>query len=403
MFEPMVPILAVILAPVAVSLFLLVKGRRAAYLSKTDSDAGSFTQPVRGLLDCRIQLAEQKNGDCLYDAFCVAIRGTINAPDCLQHAKAQITITDVTDLTRDTFGTPEARPIRAKVKQQQAGDSDAFVFNTDLGRLPGRVTMLSDWLTIGRIKPDWLLFPIKGKRQLQFDVLILTAQNQSELARGRCTFDYENNELGYVDLQENDHRAKTLATALGFAVSAADGRLYRCEIEVIKNWARSNIDFCGSSQKARRRLEKALKKTTAFFRRGSKIDTHKICDQIVRVTSVAQRCDILEFCLKVAAANGTASPEELDLLKLLAKWLEVDSQKFCAMTEKFLPIDMHQVKDPQVLLGVTSNMDKDQTRRLLNKEYRKWNARVTSSNHQVRSQADHMLRFIAEARRRYVG
>jgi len=238
---------------------------------------------------------------------------------------------------------------------------------------------------------------------LQFDVLILNAQNHSGLARGRCAFDYENNRLGYLDLQENANYAKTLATALAFAVSAADGRLYHCEIEVIKNWTMSNIDFCGSSQKQRRRLEKALKKTAVFFRRGGKIDTHKICDQIVRVTSLAQRRDILELCLKVAAANGTASPEELDLLKNLAGWLEIDEQRFCAMTEKFIPIDMHQVKDAQVLLGVTSSMDRDQKRRILNKEYRKWNARVTSSNRQIQSQADHMLRFIAEARRRYVG
>ncbi len=403
MLEAVLPTLVVILAPVAVSLFLLVKGRRAAFLSKTDSDAEPFAQPVRGSLDCRIRLTEQKDGDCLYDDFCVEIRGSIDAHAPLHHTEAQITITDVTALTSDKSGTSQAGPVRAKVKQQQASNSDAFVFRADLGRLPERVTTLSDWLTIGRINPDWLVFPGTGKRQLQFDVLILTAQTHSELARGRCTFDYENNQLGYVDLQENANLVKTLATALGFAVSAADGKLYHCEVEVIKNWARSNIDFCGSSQKQRRRLERALKKTTVFFRRGGKIDTHKICDQIVRVTSLAQRRDILELCLKVAAANGTASPEELDLLKNLAGWLGLDEQKFCAMTEKFIPIDMHQVKDPQVLLGVTSSMDRDQKRRLFNKEYRKWNARVTSSNRQIQSQADHMLRFIAEARRQYVG
>jgi len=39
----------------------------------------------------------------------------------------------------------------------------------------------------------------------------------------------------------------------------------------------------------------------------------------------------------------------------------------------------------------------------LNKEYAKWNARVTNTDPQVRTQADQMLGLIAEARSQYVG
>lgn len=72
--------------------------------------------------------------------------------------------------------------------------------------------------------------------------------------------------------------------------------------------------------------------------------------------------------------------------------------RFRLMVEKIVPANMHQTEDVEVILGVTSDMSKEQTRQHLNKEYRKWNARVTNSNPEIQNQADYMLNFIAEVR-----
>jgi len=189
---------------------------------------------------------------------------------------------------------------------------------------------------------------------------------------------------------------------LAFAVSASDNKLYDCEVELIKKWARANIDVCQTSREAKRKLEKALDKTVGFFRDGNQLDTFKICKAIAEITPVGERYDILELCMRVAQANGTVSAEEATLLKKLADWLEVDSNKFHSMMDEILPAGMHEVEDVEAILGVTSDMDKEQTRKHLNKEYRKWNARVTSADPKIQSQADYMLKFIAEVRHEYV-
>ena len=87
----------------------------------------------------------------------------------------------------------------------------------------------------------------------------------------------------------------------------------------------------------------------------------------------------------------------------MASWLEVDTNRFHTMMEKILPVGMHEVEDVEVILGVTSDMSKDETRQHLNKEYRKWNARVTNFDSEIQTQADHMLNLIAEARSEYIG
>jgi hypothetical protein len=150
-----------------------------------------------------------------------------------------------------------------------------------------------------------------------------------------------------------------------------------------------------------RKLEKVLSRTVAFFREGNRLDTHRICQEIVDLAPVAQRYDILDLCLYVARADGFVAVEESAILKDLAAWLEVDTEKFRLMMEKVLPIHMHEVKDVQAMLGLTSDMSRDKARRHLNKEYSRWNARVTNSDPGIQNQADQMLKLIMETRGQY--
>jgi tellurite resistance protein len=222
------------------------------------------------------------------------------------------------------------------------------------------------------------------------------------LACAKCSFNYDNQDFGYIDLQKNVQRTKNLAVALAFAVSAADRKLYDCEVEIIKSWARNNLDFAQASDKDRRKLEKALNKTVAFFSNGNQLDAYKICKEIVEIVPLTERYDILDLCLHVVQANGVAAAEEMDLIKNFAEWLEVDMNRFRDMVEKILPVGMHEARDQEVILGVSADMSKEKTRQQLNKEYNKWNSRVTNPDPEIQNQADQMLKLIAEARSEYV-
>jgi tellurite resistance protein len=354
-------------------------------------------QPDMEILNCRVELAKQEKENHVCDVFAVKICGSFHAPSDTHYTSLKISIMDVTN------GASKAVPVRAQIKQWQMQDSPTFCYNADLGKLPHQDTVLPDWTTVAQLRLDWLIFPRKGKRNLQFHTSILSRESGEEIACAECNFTYENTEFGYIDLQENVSRTKALAVPMAFAVSAADRKIHKREIDLIKNWVKSNIDLSQASDEVMREIEKALDKTVVFFRDGNQVNIFKICKELVKIAPLAQRYDILELCLYVAQADGLASADELAILKNLANWLEVDADKYRAMMEKILPASMHEVKDTEVILGVTSDMDKERSRQQLNKEYIKWHSRITNSDPQIRAQADQMLMMIADARIQYVG
>jgi hypothetical protein len=71
------------------------------------------------------------------------------------------------------------------------------------------------------------------------------------------------------------------------------------------------------------------------------------------------------------------------------------------MMEKVLPVDMHEARDVETILGITSDMSKERVRKHLNKEYSKWNSRVTNADPDIQTQADQMLKLIAETKSQY--
>jgi len=354
-------------------------------------------------LNCRVQLTKQKRDDTIFDAFTIQIVGSIRPASDNDYATVQILISDVTD------GSDKTKPVHSlftvhssSMNNEQStmnfGAWPVFCYRADLGRLPNRVTTLSDWTTVAHLNLDWLIFAHKGKRTLQFSTSVLSGQSGQELAYAECVFAYENPALGYVDLQENLHRTKSLAVALAFAVSAADNKLYHTEVQLIKNWAIANLLQNSELRTQNSKLEAALDHAVRFFQKGNQLDIYKVCKEVVEIAAVCDRYDILDLCLQVARAKGTVAAEELTALKYIASWLEVDMDRFRAMMEKRLPVNIHQVKDAKVVLGLTYDMSKEKTRRQLNTQYRQWNSRVTNADPEIQAQADQMLKLIAETR-----
>jgi tellurite resistance protein len=345
---------------------------------------------------CRIRMNRQKKGDSEVDVFNIEILGTINADDVSQKAVAEVFINDL----KSVFN--EHRPVYSGTMEWRLENSEVFCYSTDLGRLPSQKTRIKEWREVGQICSDLLVFPRKGKRKLQFVVNILSGVDGERLAKAECIFEYDNKSLGYIDLRENMQRANTLAIALAFAVSAVDKKLYQCEIDLIKKWTRSRFGLKNASLKARKKIEKALDKTVSYFKAGKGLNVFELCKEISRIAGEGQRYDVLELCLRVAGANGQVVAEELKLLQQLGLWLEVDREIYRAMQEKMLPVTMHEAVDVETVLGLEEGVRMEEAQGLLNKEFRKWNSRVTNSDPEIRRQADYMLNLIAHARSQYV-
>jgi len=349
------------------------------------------------VLNARARIGRQPKGDSWQSVLIIDICGTIEAPDDGHEVGLEVKLADVTD--------DKANPLPAlsRPKQGSINSVTPFMFQTGMGKLCSQKTVLEDWTAVAQISPEWLVLPRQGHRKLQYSIAVVSQSTGDHLAETSCIAPYESIETGYLDVQDNIQRAKTLAVGLAFTVGAANGALLEPEIDIIHGWVATNFGSADASEAAQLELERALRKTANFFLRGGHLNVQEICTEIVQIAPMVGRLDILDLCLRVAAAKGQVTKAELNILKDLAEWLQIDRTRLRAMVEKILPVDMHKTQDAEIILGVTTEMSKDEARHQLNREYAKWSSRVISSDPSIRKQADQMLNLIADARTQYVG
>ena len=363
---------------------------------RTDSEAQT-NQPINlQVLNSRVLLKPSQKQESRTDTFVVEICGTFHTPDNQHNICAEIVIEDITQ------GQNIITPIWPSDNKWKRQDSPGFYYQVDLGKLPQKDMLLSNWMCVVQIKADCFLLEEKGLRKLRFQTTLFSNNTKEEIAASTYILTYENPALGYLNLKQNIERAKTLAVTLGFAACAVDNRFCNSEIDVIKTWAKQNIDTACSSKKTQKKLEKALNKTVKFFRQGNQLNIQRICEDIVGLAPLANRYQFLDLYLHATQADDSASEQKFELLKKLTIWLGLDMERFRAMMEKILPANKFNITDQELILGVTSQMSMEKIFRQLNHEYRKWNARVTNSNLEIQSQADHMLNLIAEERSKYI-
>ncbi len=356
-----------------------------------------FGQPLDlNAFHCRARIGREGRGDSWRSVLVVDICGTIQAPAEGLEIDVHIELSDVTDHAGEPLSVLD-RP-----KHGPLNPSSHFRHQADMGRLCRQTTVLQDWTTAAQLSTDWFVLPRRGSRELKYTTSIVSRATGEQLACATCVGTYENIETGYLDIEEDIQRVKTLAVGLAFTIGAANGQLLDPEVNVIGAWVKTNFGPAEISEGARLELDRALQKTTAFFRRGGTLNVAQICREIIEIAPLVGRLDILDLCLRVAAAKGQVTAAELQLLKEISEGLQIDRERLRAMVAKVLPVEMHQTKDAEMILGVTRDMSRDEARHQLNREYAKWSSRVISSDPAIRRQADQMIRLIADARTEYV-
>jgi len=368
------------------------------HLQRPEPEApAGFGQPVDlSKFHCQARIGREGSGDSWRSVLVVDICGTIHAPAEGQEINVRVELSDVTDRENEPL------PVLDRPKSGPLNTSSHFFHQGDMGRLCHRTTVLQDWTMVAQLSPACFVLPRRGQRLLKYTTAIVSRATGEQLAGASCLGTYENTETGYLDIEDDIQRVKTLAVGLAFSIGTANGQLLDPEVNVIGAWVKTNFSSTGVSDEARAELDQALQKTTAFFRRGGALNVAQICREIFQIAPLAGRLDILDLCLRVAAAKGQVTAAELKLLKEVAEGLQIERERLRAMVAKILPVEMHQTKDAEMILGITSAMSKDEARHQLNHEYAKWSSRVISSDPAIRRQADQMIRLIADARTEYV-
>jgi hypothetical protein len=293
------------------------------------------------------------------------------------------------------------KPVYKKAEPQNDNTLVPFEYVSQIGRINEETKEFTDWIPVTKIQPQWMIFARKGNRRIKARIQLFDEQSSKILAQCSSIFEFHNRQQGYLDIAENTEKSRALAVTLAFSLSAADRKMYKCEIERINEWALS-IYRAESDAPSRKELSRALKKSVRFFRKGHKINIEAICNELSKTTLQWQRNDILSMCLNVVSSKGFISAGQIRILKELSQCFEIDPERFRSLMERLAPVDKHQVKDPELVIGLSNDLTDKQKRELLNNEYRKWNARVTNVNPEVRSQANMMIELITEARTQYL-
>ena len=349
-----------------------------------------------GPFRCMVELTKSDAQGREADSFEVKIRGLISAPLDQCDVDVQFLIADVGDQRS------EPRPVLSTAKQFQMEDSPAFCFRANIGKLPNSVTCLSSWTQVARIRIDLLRFPRKGKRKLKFITSIISVAGDRQLACAAAAIDYENGRVGYIEAKENRQRTETLTIQLAAAVCSSAQKPTEAAVKVVSDWINAKIKAsAGADNEAQKRseLEQVLKDAPNAHDRPH-IDA--VCKEMAEAATIIERYEAVELCLLVARATGNISPEQTTVLGGLADSLGVDRDKFQAKVQKILPLGIYESKDFGFILGMRPDMSADEARRQLNKEYRKWNARVTHADPDTQTQAGQMLALIADARTKYI-
>ncbi len=331
----------------------------------------------------------------------VLVSGVINMPPNMLTAVFSLYLWDVTQGEEKD----KRKPVLCSLPELQMTGSQVFMW-THMIQMPYANSVMDSWIEILSVPVDLLTFPARGKRKLQFGLLITPlGMTQSPAAAATFIYTHKNSSLGYVDGIRMRIKAEELGLKYAAAVGAVDGSLDEVEKILVRNWMDTRIESLPENLKAEttRSLSRAL---MVAERLGTSIKPDEIemlCEDIANEYPLGSfpkgdLYDIVELCMNVAAADGVAGPEELKLVNRIALLLGVDPERVKQLSEKILPVNMHSEKDVNSILGLNLEWTSKQKKKHLREQYREWSARVTHSDVKVRDQADEMLRLIAQKR-----
>jgi len=353
--------------------------------------AGSFVglPPPREPFEIRVREADETFGDTTARVFVVEMQGSITAPYDGYTATTALFVADVT--------TGEKEAIVSALDVLQMEDSIALGFSTSQ-KIPFRMSVINNWITLVKIPIDTLTFPRSGIRKVEFFVVV-----DGTSASSKKNITYTCSESGYLDADDNRKKFEEKAVELAFAVSASDGDVDRAEAAVIKSWIQQRVAMASSDEResVKDRLNQAIKNAYALFSDGGAHDVRNICENLKKVSTTAERYEALELCLHVAKADGIAEQDELEMLEKLAGYLDVDKDKFRSMKDKHLTVSMmnnSDVMDVDQLLGLHSDMSAAEKKKHLREEFKKWNQLSEHKDPEKRKQAKEMLDLIGQKR-----
>ena len=318
---------------------------------------------------------------------------------------------DVTD------GEGKYRPVLSIVEAAQEESTICYYMCDDFGRV-GEGSSLTDWIQLGVIIPELIQPPYSGDREIHIVVRMFNTNDPITIVAGGSSddgeiillealpFTHHFTDKGYEEASKDREESQSISLKIGVAVAMADGSLDDPEGEVLKSWIIKEVaSFSDSKQKRLKTMfNKSLKEGFDQAKKGSLV-LSDLVERLAEIGDKKSKYDAIELCLDVMAADGVADPEEMSVIRNVAKSLGLDMDEIEKMREKVtlnLSTELTSEEGMESLVGIESSWTDEQKRKHLRTEFQKWSNRLNSlPEGEERQSAQNMLDNIATLRKKY--
>lgn len=304
----------------------------------------------------------------------------------------------------NTDGTE--RSVLCGIEELQAPNSLSFLVNQELPHLAfGMIWSIDSFTSVFSFPTELLLFPWSGQRNITASIEI--CRSGKVLKKAHSAFILTTSQEGYVEGLANRERAEELGIYLAMHLASADGNIDKQEADVVKDWVKLILSEVASDDHDRRRDRLNEVISDAFQKaKTTSLDLDYITGELEEKASMPIKYELIELCMDVMKADGVADPSEMRELKRVANMIGLEEGRYSALLDKRLAdvetIDVSNTESLASILGITSSMSKEEIRKHLTKEYRKWKSRVSHDDEEIRNRATKMIEHIAEARKQYL-
>ena len=315
----------------------------------------------------------------------------------------------------DTTIEGDFRPVISLVDGAQEETTICFGQRGDLG-LISEGSSLTDWAQIGMIAPELCQTPFSGDRKIDVVLRIFESDREINIVNGGAaddalvfevvSFRHQFNEKGYEEEVAHRQEAQAISVKIAMAVAMADGTLDDAEGETIKHWIERQVAVFSEEKAAELKVlfNDTLKEAYKAASSGDLL-LSDLVDRLSVLDMKKSNYDAVELCLDVMAADGVAEPEEMTVIRNVARGLGLDMDEIEKMREKVtlnLSSQLGTQEGLEALVGIEESWSNEDKKKHLRKEFQKWSNRLGSlAAGDEKDSAQAMLDNIATLRKKY--
>lgn len=182
--------------------------------------------------------------------------------------------------------------------------------------------------------------------------------------------------------QQRDFNVSLLV--LSAAVMKADGTVKKSELDYVKRFFLKNF--------GQERAEKYILMLREILKQD--IQVYDVSQQIGRFMDYSSKLQLIHYLFGVASADGTTHENEVDVISVISKYMNVSSSDFQSIKAMFV----HQVDNSYKILGIDANATDEEVKKAYREMAKKYHPdKVAYLGEDVRKSAEQKLQEVNEA------